>query len=104
MSEWLISLCGNNGTWGIDGPRDGTPELIHQLKEVSNPISHAVDFCIDRILRGYITEFVIDYTKSYSATKREFFYKPRDKYLRELDVWIKMALRDFGAFPMRNDS
>jgi len=74
------------------------------LKEVSNSISRVVDFWIDSILRGYITEFAIDYTKSYSATKREFFQGPRAKYLRKLAVWKKMALRDHGTFPMRNDS
>lgn len=104
LSKWLLRLCGNNEMRRIDGLREWTPELIQQLKEVSNPISRVVDFWVDRILRGYITEFAIDYTKSYNATKREFFCRPRAKYLRELTVWIKMALRDCGTLPMKNDS
>jgi len=72
------------------------------LKEISNLISRAVDFWIDSILKGYVTEFSIEYTQSYSSLEREFFYGPREKYLRELTVWIKMALHDCGTLPMRN--
>ena len=97
-------MCEENGTWRIDGPREWTPELIQQLKEISNPISRVVDLWVDSVLRGYITEFPIDYTKSYSAAKREFFQGPGAKYLRDLTIWIKMALRDKGTLPMRNDS
>jgi len=102
LSEWLLRLKDNNGTWRIDGPREWIPELIQQLKEVSNPISHAIDLWIDSILKDYITNFSIDYTKSYSDAEREFFYDPREKYLRELTVWIKMVMRDYGTIPMRN--
>ena len=80
----------------VDSRADTTTE------EISNPISRAVDFWIYSILKGYVTKFVIEYTKSYSALETEFFYGPRDKYLRELIVWIKMALHDCGTFPMRN--
>lgn len=104
LTEWLIRLCEENHTWRIDGPREWTPELFRHLKEIGNPISHVVDFWMDSILRGYITKFVVDYTKSYSATEREFFNRPRAKYLKELKVWIKMALRNRGTFPMKNDS
>lgn len=72
--------------------------------EISNHISRAVDFSIDSVLKGYVSEFSIEYTQSYSVAEREreFFYGPRDKYLRELMVWIKMALHDCGTLPMRN--
>jgi len=71
LSEWLLRLCEYNATWRIDGPREWTLELIQQLKELSNLISCAIDFWIDSILRGYITEFAIEYTRSYSTTERE---------------------------------
>lgn len=104
LSEWLLRLCENNGTWRIDGPREWTFELIKQLKEVSIPISCTIYFWIDSILRGYIIEFGIDCTKSYSTAEREFLQGTRAKYLRKLIVWIKMALRDHGTLHMRNDS
>jgi len=94
LTEWLLRLCEENATWRNVGPRESTPQLIKQMKEISNPISRTIDFRIVSILRGYITEFSIDYTKSYSTTKRELFQGPGEEYLRELIVWIKMALRD----------
>lgn len=79
LIEWLVRLCEDNPMWRIDGPREWTPELVQHLKEISNPIYRAVDFWLDIILIGYITEFSIYYTKSYSAVKREFFQGPRAK-------------------------
>lgn len=104
LREWLLWLCEENDTCRIDGPRECTLELIQQLKEVSNSISHVVDFWIDNILRGYITEFSINYTRLYNVAEREFFQGTREKCLREWTVWIKMALCDHETFPMRNDS
>ena len=104
LTEWLVRLCEENTTWRIDGRREWTAKLVQQLKEISNPISHAVDFLLDSILTVYIIEFSIDYMKSYSATERELFQGPRAKYLRKLNVWIKIALRDRGTLPMKNDS
>ena len=36
------------------------PQLIHQLKSISNPISRAIDFWVDNILEEYIIEFYVD--------------------------------------------
>lgn len=104
LTEWLIRLCEDNPTWRDDGPREWTPELVQHLKEINNHISYVVDFWLDSSLKGYITKFFIDYTKSYSTTEREFFQGPRTKYLKELRVWINMALHDGGTLPMKNDN
>ena len=98
----MLKLKDNKGTWNINEKGKWTPEKIQQLNEISNHISRAVDFWINSILKGYVTEFAIAYTKSYSAFEREFFYGPRGRYLRELTMWIKMALHDCGSLPMRN--
>jgi hypothetical protein len=52
--------------------RNWTPELIQQVNNVSNSISHVVDFWLDNILGGYTTEFTIDETQYYSTVGREF--------------------------------
>lgn len=62
LSEWMLRLKDNNGSWSNNGSREWTLELIKQLKEVSNPISCAIDFWIDIILKGYVTKFSIEYT------------------------------------------
>ena len=46
---------------------------IEGVNTLSNSISHVVDFWLDSVSRGYITEFSIDYTQSYSVTKRKLF-------------------------------
>jgi len=102
MSEWMLLLKDKNETWTINVKGEWTPEKIQALKEISNPISRAVDFWINNILGGYVTESSIAYTKSYSASESELFYGPRGRYLREITAWIKMALHDCGTLPMRN--
>jgi hypothetical protein len=46
-----------------------TEESIMRLKRVNNKFSHAVDFWLDNIVAGYITEFAIDTSKYYSVMK-----------------------------------
>lgn len=104
LVERLLRLCEKNPTWWIDGPKDWIPKLVKELKETSNPISRAIGFWLDSIMCGYINDFTVDYTKSYSAVEMEFFKGLRAKYLKELKLWIKMALRDKGTFPMKNDN
>lgn len=102
MSEWMLRLKDENAWHNNDESKEWTLEKIQQLKEISNLISRAVDFWINSILKGYITKFAIEYTKSYSALERVFFYVPQGIYLRELTMWIKMALHDCGTMPMSN--
>jgi len=102
LSEWMLKLKDTKGSWGINVIEEWMPEKIKQLKEISNPISRAIDFWINRILKGYLIEFAITYNKLYSASEREFFYGPRGRYLKELTLWIKMALHDYRMLPMRD--
>jgi hypothetical protein len=39
---------------------------------VNNKFTRAVDFWLDSIVVGFITEFAVDTMKSYSATEQEF--------------------------------
>ena len=45
--------------------------MIERWKRVNNPISRVVDFWVDSILEGYITEFVVDTITSYSEAERK---------------------------------
>ena len=42
-----------------------TPELIHTMRSIDNPISWAVDFWLASLLEGFITEFAVDQIKSF---------------------------------------
>jgi hypothetical protein len=83
--------------------RNWTPELIQQVNTISNQISCTVDFWLDSVLGGYITEFSIDCTQSYSVVEREFFKGPHGRYLKSLSTWIKMLLCDKGVMKMESD-
>jgi hypothetical protein len=89
LIEWLERLVENVGRYRDEAPRNWTHELIKQLNTISNKVSHVVDFWLNSVLRGYITEFVIDCTQSYSVTEREFFKGPRGRYLNALSTLDK---------------
>jgi hypothetical protein len=62
LVEWLKRSTKKNGTFCIVVPRSWTPEFIHKVNTISNQISCIVDFWLDSVLGGYITEFSIDCT------------------------------------------
>ena len=51
-----------------------------------------VEFWVDSILEGYITEIVVDRKKSYNEVERKFFQGHRGHYLKSLKFWIKMLV------------
>jgi hypothetical protein len=62
-----------------------------------------VDFWLDSVLGGYITEFSIECTQSYSVVEREFFKGPCGRYLKSLSTWVKMLLCDKGVMKLESD-
>ena len=48
-------------------------QLVHEVTSVSNTISRAIDFWVDSILQGYITEFAVDTITSYTESEIIFF-------------------------------
>ena len=71
-------------------------QLIRKLTSVSNPISRAIDFWVDSILQGYITEFAVEMITLYSEVERNFFKGPRRRYLLSINTWIKMIIYEKG--------
>ena len=47
-------------------------------------MSSAVDYWVDNILEGYITEFVIDTSTSSSEVEKKKFQAPRGRYCLSL--------------------
>ena len=72
-------------------------QLVHEVTSVSNAISRVLDFWVDRILQGYITEFAVDTITSYSEAERNFFQVPRRRYLLSIGTWIKMLVYEKGV-------
>jgi hypothetical protein len=80
LQEWILRLKDNHVTNQIR-QLDWTPVQIHQLQQVNNKFTCAVDFWLDSIVAGFITEFVVDTTTSYSVVEKEFPRGPRGRYI-----------------------
>jgi hypothetical protein len=63
-------------------PRNWTLELVRQLNVVSNNTSCVVDLWLDKILGGYITEFAVDCTQSYSVAERDLFNGLCERFMK----------------------
>jgi hypothetical protein len=51
-------------------------EEIVQIQLVDNKFTRAVYLWLDNIVAGFITEFVVDKTKSYNVVEQEFLKRP----------------------------
>ena len=65
---------------------------MRRLEASEDKIVRAVDHWLDQIIGGFITEFTIDTTVSYSEAERCFLQGPRGKYIKSLNASIKMML------------
>ena len=70
--------------------------MVHEITSVSNTISKDVDFWVDSILQGYITNFVVETITSYSEAEINFIQGPRRRYLLSISTWIKMLIYEKG--------
>ena len=70
--------------------------MVRDITRVSNTISRAIDFWVDSIFQGYITEFAVETITSYSEAERKFFQGPRRRYLLSISTWIKILVFEKG--------
>ena len=77
-----------------------TPELIHTVKSLDNPITMTVDFWLASVLEGFITKFAVDQRKRFSEAEWYFFKGYRGNYLRSLNLPIKMLLHEKGTMDL----
>jgi len=90
--EWIARIAEKKTCFRKDQTTIWNTVSINQLKSVRKSISRVVDYWFDNILGGYITEFTVDTVKSYSVAERDFFKRPRGKYINSLNLWTKMLL------------
>jgi hypothetical protein len=55
------------------------------------------------VKEGYIIEFVVEYTDSFSEAERKFVEGPRRRLLEEIPLWIKMLFMEKGMMHMDPD-
>ena len=75
-----------------------------QLQLVNKKFTHVVDLWLDNIVVGFITEFAVDTTKSYSAAERDFLKGPRGRYIISLYTSIKILLYNNGVMTMESEN
>jgi hypothetical protein len=71
---------------------------------VNNKFTHVVDFWLEGIVAGFITEFTVDTVKSYNAVEQDFLHVPQGRYIRSLYTYIKMLLYNKGVMAMDSDN
>jgi hypothetical protein len=103
LQEWILRLKDNHATNWIQ-QLEWTSVQIEQLQQVNNKFTHAVDFWLDSIVAGFITEFAVDTTKSYNTAEKEFLRGPRGRYIRSLYTSIKIFLYNKGVMTMESDN
>lgn len=92
LYEWIVRLADSLGSCKLDQLIVWTPELVRRLEASEDKIVRVVDHSLDRIIGGFITDFPMDTTVSCNEAERCFLKRPRRKYIKSLNTWIKMLL------------
>ena len=72
LYEWIAKLADNQGRCRLDKAIVWTLELVRRLKASEDNIARVVDHWPDRIIGGFITEFTVDTSVSYSEAEQRF--------------------------------
>jgi hypothetical protein len=64
----------------------------------------SIEFWLDSVIAGFITEFVVDTAKSYIAVEQDFLKGPRGRYIISLYTSISILLYDKGMMTMELDN
>ncbi len=92
LYEWITKLVGSQGWCKLGKDIVQTPEFVHKLESLEDKIVCTVDHWLDWIIGGFIIEFTVDTSVIYSEEKWRFLKGPRCKYVKSLNIWIKMLL------------
>ena len=96
LHAWLSRLVEKETFSQRVRPMEWTPEEIQRLERTDNPISCAIDYWLNSLLDGFVTQFVVDTLKAYNEAERYFFKGYRGKYLKSLSLCIRMLLCEKG--------
>ena len=66
LYEWIARLANSVGRCRLDQLIMWTLELVRRLEASEDKIARAVDHWLDQVIGGFIIEFAIDTTVSYS--------------------------------------
>ena len=89
---WITKLVDGQGRWRLDSPIVWTQKLVRRLEASEDKIARVVNHQLDRVIKGFVTEFTVDTSISYNEAEWLFFKGLRGKHLRSLNTWIKILL------------
>lgn len=92
LYEWIMKLANDQGRWRLDSPIVWTLELVRRLEAFEDKMTCVVDHWLAYIIGGFMTEFAIDTSVSYSEVECHFLKGSRGKYLKSLNTGIKILL------------
>ena len=73
------------------------------MKNLDNPITRTIDFWLASVLEDFVKEFTVEQRKSFSKAERYFFKGYHGKYLKYLNLSIKMLLHEKGTMDLVSD-
>ena len=85
-------------------PVEWTAKNIARLERVNSKFTHAMDLWLDSITVGFITEFLVDTSKSYTIVEKDFLKGPRGRYIKSVYTSINILLHDKGMMTMKSDN
>ena len=100
LYEWLSILATRQTNFQRREAVQWSAHLIREVASVSNPISRDIDFWVDSIFQGYITEFAFETVTLYSEVEIIFFQGSRRRYLLTINIWIKMLIYEKGILKL----
>lgn len=92
LYKWIAKLGDDQGRWRLDGLLVWTLKLVWKLEASEDKIVCDVDHWLDHIIGGFVIDFLVDTSVSYSEAECHFFKGSRGKCLKSLNTWIKMLL------------
>jgi hypothetical protein len=81
-------------------PVKWTAKNIARLERVNKKFMRTIDFWLDSITTGFITEFAVDTMKSYTVVEKYFLRGPRGRYIMSFYMSIKILLQNKGVMTM----
>jgi len=69
LYEWITMLADSQGRWKLDNPIVWTLELVRRLEASEDNIAYAIAHWLDRVIRGFVTKFVVNTSVSYSKVE-----------------------------------
>ena len=76
LYEWIMKLADGQGRWRLDDPIVWTLELVWKLEAYEDKIVHTIYHWLDHIIGGFVTEFMVDTSVSYSEAECHFLKGP----------------------------